>query len=101
MAVDRHDLSHSADTCERLRADIDSGRTRDKVGASDPAAAPLGTDDEAGGTPSTAEQVALARRHELGRASSPMRSADRSWPVAAVAASLLVLTVALGLWFGI
>ena len=52
-------------TTERLRADIDSGRTGDKVAARDPAAAPLGTDDEAAGTPPRPEDVALARRHEL------------------------------------
>ncbi|WP_109109709.1 hypothetical protein [Azospirillum sp. TSO35-2] len=34
----------------RLRADIDRGLTGDKVPATDPAAAPLGTDDEAAGT---------------------------------------------------
>lgn len=38
-------------TGEQLRADIDSGRTGDKVAFPDPAAAPLGTDDEAGGHP--------------------------------------------------
>jgi hypothetical protein len=32
----------------RLRDDIDRGRTGDKVAWPDPAAAPLGTDDEAG-----------------------------------------------------
>ena len=35
----------------RLRADIDSGKTDDKSPGLDPAAAPLGTDDEAAGTP--------------------------------------------------
>jgi len=35
---------------ERLRNDIDAGRTGDKVPYPDPAAAPLGTDDEAAGT---------------------------------------------------
>ncbi|MBY6264655.1 hypothetical protein EI613_22430 [Azospirillum sp. 412522] len=34
----------------RMRADIDQGLTGDKVPATDPAAAPLGTDDEAAGT---------------------------------------------------
>ena len=38
-------------TSDRLRKEIDSGRTKDKVDHSDPAAAPLGTDDEAGGAP--------------------------------------------------
>ena len=35
---------------QRLRADIDAGRTGDKIPVGDPAAAPLGTDDEAAGT---------------------------------------------------
>ena len=34
---------------QRLRHDIDSGRTGDKIPVEDPAAAPLGTDDEAAG----------------------------------------------------
>ncbi|MGQ9367787.1 hypothetical protein [Azospirillum sp. ST 5-10] len=35
---------------QRLRAAIDRGETGDKVPNEDPAAAPLGTDDEAAGT---------------------------------------------------
>ena len=38
-------------TVEQLRRDINQGRTGDKVGPLDPAAAPLGTDEEAAGTP--------------------------------------------------
>jgi hypothetical protein len=57
---------------DQLRAEIDSGRSGDKVAASDPAVAPLGTDEEAGGNPPTRDQVAMARRHEVGRrVSSP------------------------------
>jgi flagellin-like protein len=52
------------DTIEQLRADIDSGRTGDKVSASDPAMAPLGTDDEAAGTPPSPAGIALTRRLE-------------------------------------
>lgn len=37
-------------TGERLRSDIDTGRTGDKVAFPDPATAPLPTDAEAGGT---------------------------------------------------
>ena len=37
-------------TTEQLRHDIDRGRTGEKVDAIDPAAAPLGTDEEAAGT---------------------------------------------------
>jgi len=52
-------------TTERLRADIDTGRTGDKVAASDPAAAPLGTDDEAAGRPASEHSVARARGNEV------------------------------------
>ena len=48
-------------TTDRLRADIDEGRTGDKVGFSDPATAPLGTDDEAAGTPPSKAAIAAAR----------------------------------------
>ena len=48
----------------RLSADIDSGRTGDKNPALDPSLAPLGTDDEAAGTPPTPFRVMLARRLE-------------------------------------
>ncbi len=50
---------------ERLRADIDAGKTGDKVAASDPAAAPLGTDEEAGGMTTPDEALEKARRAEV------------------------------------
>jgi hypothetical protein len=49
----------------QLRDAIDRGRTGSKVPARDPAAAPLGTDDEAGGAPPTPGEVATAMRAEL------------------------------------
>jgi len=51
------------ETTEQLRIAIDQGNG--KVDTTDPAAAPLGTDDEAGGTPNTVAQVRLAASHEL------------------------------------
>ncbi|WP_102108276.1 hypothetical protein [Oceaniglobus roseus] len=48
----------------QLRERIDRGGAGDKVSVSDPAAAPLGTDDEAAGTPPTMEQVERAARLE-------------------------------------
>jgi hypothetical protein len=47
-----------------LRGDLDAGHGRDKVTYPDPAAAPLGTDDEAAGTPITEEQLQMARAQE-------------------------------------
>jgi hypothetical protein len=56
--------TRAGQTADQLRADIDNGRTGDKVAARDPAAAPLGTDEEAAGAAPSAEAVALARRQE-------------------------------------
>lgn len=48
----------------QVRKDTDSGKTGDKVDFPDPAAAPLGTDEEAGGehTPNRAAGSAEAER---------------------------------------
>lgn len=52
-------------TADALRQSLDHGRGQDKVNFTDPAAAPLGTDDEAGGHPPTREQVRMAAASEL------------------------------------
>lgn len=52
--------SRSAPTDDQIRDAIDSGRTGDKLEWPDPAAAPLGTDAEAGGVATSAD----ARRVE-------------------------------------
>lgn len=57
----------NAPNTAQLKADIDSGRTNDKVAWSDPAASPLGTDDEAAGTPPSAARVSMARASEVDR----------------------------------
>jgi hypothetical protein len=62
---------------ERLRADIDSGRTGDKVAFPDPSAAPLGTDEEAGGMATPEETLEKARRAELRRAQNTRRDAKK------------------------
>ncbi|HEY8573842.1 hypothetical protein [Phenylobacterium sp.] len=63
-------------TTAQLRDDIQSGRTGDKVAGFDPAAAPLGVDDEAGGVSPTPEQIALAREQETaGRPNSATTNA--------------------------
>ena len=55
-------------TSAMLKADIDSGRTGDKIGELDPGLSSLGTDDEAAGRPPSAFRIALARYHEaIGR----------------------------------
>ena len=57
---------------ERLREDIDSGKTGDKVGYPDPAAAPLGADAEAGGA---RPRLPKSHRHARTR-SQPARCPD-------------------------
>ena len=61
----RLDPDTPIETTEQLRIAIDQGQAGDKVDATDPAAAPLGTDDEAGGSPNTVAQVRLAAAHEI------------------------------------
>jgi hypothetical protein len=60
----------------QLKGDIDRGATGDKVGGFDPAAAPLGTDDEAGGVSPWPELVALDRIQE--RSFAPRRAAPNA-----------------------
>ena len=60
-----------APTSAQLRHGIASGQSGDKISNIDPAAAPLGTDDEAGGNPPTQQQLALAATHELQRKPKP------------------------------
>lgn len=65
-----HDGSRNADlpsTSAQLRDDIDKGRTGDRSAASDPAAAPLGTDEEAAGTPPGSHEIDQARAIETSR----------------------------------
>jgi len=54
----------SSENAARLRADIDSGRTGDKVPAADPTAAPLGTYEEAAGASPAPETIAQVRQQE-------------------------------------
>lgn len=56
---------------QRLRADIDRGRTGDKVDWPDPAAVPLGNDEEAGGNPTDAATGRSEHRAETVRSSTP------------------------------
>jgi hypothetical protein len=64
---------------EQLRNAIDTGKTGEKVAFPDPAAAPLGTDDEAAGTPPTSERVRMALTHEYRAPAEPTSSARCSF----------------------
>jgi len=93
--------SKQAPTSDQLRTDIDRGRPGDEVDFPDPAAAPLGADDEAGGAPPTPAERSLAFRGELTHGAVNVRRSGRNFlpPVAALAAVLLaVLAVFWLLW---
>lgn len=91
-------------TDAQLRDDIDSGRTGDKVPASDPAAAPLGTDDEAAGAPHQPEVVATVRRAETaGRPKHPGSPTARGKQALLIFGALtvfLALALAIGISIG-
>jgi hypothetical protein len=92
----------------RLKHAIDAGRTRDKVPAFDPGAAPLGTDEESAGTPPVPDahdRAARGLRAPTGLAADPncndrslYRVQDRLiWPAIA-ALILIVVAAALVAW---
>jgi hypothetical protein len=68
--TDMSEQDRDPKTADRLRKDIDRGRAGDKTDYPDPAAAPLGTDAEAGGHPPTDEELRIARAAEIGGRSS-------------------------------
>lgn len=61
----RLDPETPIETTDQLRIAIDQGDAGSKVDVADPAAAPLGTDDEAAGNPNSTAQVRLAAAHEV------------------------------------
>jgi hypothetical protein len=95
-------------TSAMLKADIDSGRTGDKVGVFDPGLSSLGTDDEAAGRPPSAFRVALARHYETAqrwiRDRRSSRSAGQNWDVTLTGFVGLVVAIAVallgGIWIG-
>jgi hypothetical protein len=82
---------------DRLRHAIDRGRTRDKVAHPDPAAAPLGTDDEAAGT---AAHPAVADPHQEHPAPPPVGATPLTGASLVYAILVLALAVAMlaGVW---
>ena len=82
-------------TTAKLRHDIDRGRGGDKVDVVDPAAAPLGTDDEAAGTPASPGAVAQAYADEIG--SAPVTSEKRDSDHAVAIYVCLILAIGCGL----
>lgn len=97
----------------RLKDDINTGRTGDKVPAFDPAAAPLGTDEEAAGTPISGAAVEMARANENrpkgpewnrqnGAIADEQPPAGRRYGAGTwVLVIALVALLALAVWFGV
>lgn len=93
-------------TSAMLKGDIDSGRTGDKNPVFDPSLSPLGTDDEAAGTPPNAFRIALARYYEnLGRwaqGAQPIGATHHKWdgfPVVFVGSiGIIGLVLMIGIW---
>lgn len=65
---------------QRLRGDIDAGRTHHNVPFPDPAAAPLGADDEAAGAPAGTERRAMAAQ-PIGPSSAGGGTDERGRPM--------------------
>jgi hypothetical protein len=89
-------------TISQLRDDIDAGRTGDKLEWPDPAAVPLGTDEEAAGTPPDQWAVETARRIEVSRPSKSFahRGVGAAWLLIAFVAVLGAGLVAWIVWQG-
>lgn len=87
-------------TTDQLRRATDSGATGDKVHFPDPAAAPLGTDDEAGGfspPPAPAETALSTEAKPSLRRAHAESGRSALWAVA-VALLCAVLLIALAIW---
>ncbi|HVW45027.1 MAG TPA: hypothetical protein VHC18_27135 [Amycolatopsis sp.] len=80
-----------APTSDQQRAAIDSGEAGDKVAFADPAAAPLGTDAEAGGHPPTAQELRMEQPAFTEPAARPR---DLSPAVLGYVGAIVVLVVA-------
>lgn len=93
-------------TSAMLKGDIDSGRTGDKNPVFDPALSPLGTDDEAAGTPPSSFRIMLARYSEnMARwvqGSRQAGAAHHKWdefPVVFVGSiGIIALVLIIGIW---
>ena len=93
----------SRPTVSKLRHDIDRGRGGDKVDGIDPAAAPLGTDEEAAGTPVPPEAVAMAHAQEIGSApvTSEKKDSDHAVAIYVVLIAVIVATLGCAIWLSV
>lgn len=91
------------ETTSQLRIAIDQAQAGSRVDVTDPAAAPLGTDDEAAGNPDSTAQVRLAAAHEVrGTPSSERQRTSgigHAWWLIGYAGLAGISIVAVELWF--
>ena len=90
-----------ATTTAKLKHDIDRGRAGDKVAVIDPAAVPLGTDDEAAGTPPTPRVVEQAHQDEIGSTtplSSERNDSDHALAIYIGIIGVIVTTFGVAIW---
>jgi hypothetical protein len=87
-------------TISKLREDIDRGRGGDKVNVADPAAAPLGTGEEAAGTPVPPEAVATAYAQEIRPApiTSEKKDDDHAVAIYVFLIAAIVGTLTCAIW---
>lgn len=83
-------------TAAQLKHAIDTGRTGDKIDWPDPAAVPLGVDEEAAGTPLPSAAVERAHREETNRTATSQRTSARTGMMSLIA--VLALVAAVLLW---
>jgi hypothetical protein len=86
-----------APTTAKLKHDIDRGRGGDEVDVIDLAVAPLGTDEEAAGTPPSPEAIAEAHQREVAVAPVSSERRDSDHAVAAYVAIVAAIAINLGL----
>lgn len=99
MTLSQQHRSADRDNAAQLKGDIDAGRTGDKIAAPDPGLSPLGTDDEAAGSPASGERVALARRQEaaigaVAKRDDPSPQRSRYVPIVIMAVVMVIVAAA-------
>jgi hypothetical protein len=87
-------------TTAKLKHDINRGRGGDKVDVFDPAAAPLGTDEEAAGTAPSSDAIALAHKQEIADApvSSERKDGDQAVAIYVGIIGTIATLVGLAIW---
>ncbi len=88
-------------TVDKLRDDIDRGRAGDKVDGPDPAAVPLGADEEAAGTPLSPDLIRQTRDVELSRLHQPPQhrhGPGHAWILICIVLILAIGVIGLGIF---